>query len=101
MNPYLVLDLPLDADDATIRRRYLDAIKLAPPDHDPKRFQAVSAAYEQIKDQTSRNRYTLFNRVAPGDSPVDAFVRYLRLCPERPPLPAELMKEFLKTCAKP
>ena len=100
MNPYLVLNVPPTADDATIRRAYLDAIKLAPPDHDPKRFQAVSVAYEQIKDETSRHRHTLFNRTAPGDSPLDAFIRYLRLCPQRPPLPGDTMKEFLRTCAK-
>ncbi len=100
MNPYLVLGVPLDADDSTIRRAYLDAVKLAPPDHDPKRFQAVSAAYEQIKDERSRHRYTLFNCCPPGDSPLDAFVRYLRLCPQRPPLPSEVMKEFLRSCAK-
>jgi curved DNA-binding protein CbpA len=100
MNPYLILNVPLDANDQIIRRAYLDAIKLAPPDHDPKRFQAVSAAYEQIKDEPSRHHYTLFNRTAPGDSPLDAFVCYLRLRPQRQPLPFDVMKEFLRTCAK-
>ena len=100
MNPYVVLGVNLDADDQTIRRAYLEAVRLAPPDHHPRRFQAVSAAYEQIKDEPGRHRYTLFNRKPPGDSPLDAFVQYLRLCPETTPLPAEVMKEFLRTCAK-
>jgi len=98
MNPYLVLGVPREADDATIRRAYLEAIKLAPPDRDPLRFQALNVAYEQIKDETSRHRYTLFNCVPPGDSPLDAFVAYVRLRPQKPPLPAEVMKEFLRSC---
>ncbi len=100
MNPFLVLGLPLDADDASIRRAYLEALKLAPPDHDPKRFQAVAAAYEQIKDEPSRHRYTLFDKSAPGDSPLDAFVRCLRLRPQTQPLPSDVMKQFLRSCAK-
>jgi curved DNA-binding protein CbpA len=98
MNPYLVLGVPLNADDKTIRRAYLEAIKLAPPDHNPKRFQAVSAAFDQIRDESSRHRYALFDDTAPGDSPFDAFVGYLRLCPHHQPLPSNLMREFLRTC---
>ncbi|MCI0534820.1 MAG: J domain-containing protein [Verrucomicrobiales bacterium] len=99
-NPYVTLGVTLDADDQTIRRAYLEAVRLAPPDHDPKRFQAVSTAYEQIKDESSRHRYTLFNREPPGDSPLDVFVRFLRLVPQTTPLPADAMKEFLRACAK-
>ena len=100
MNPYLVLGLPANAEDASIRRAYLEAVKLAPPEHEPKRFQAVSAAYDQIKDEASRHRYVLFNQTPPGDSPLDALVRYGRLCPQKTPLPFEAMKEFLRLCAK-
>ncbi|MEY2407607.1 MAG: hypothetical protein QOF48_277 [Verrucomicrobiota bacterium] len=100
MNPYLVLGVPLGAEDSSIRRAYLEAIKLAPPDLEPKRFQAVSAAYEQIKDESSRHRYVLFNQTPPGDSPFDAMVRYIRLCPQRPPLPFDVMQDFLRVWAK-
>ena len=100
MNPYLVLGLAPDADDRTIRRAYLEAIKLSPPDHDPKRFQAVSAAYEKIKDEPSRHRYTLFDRTAPGDSPLDVFFRWAQLCRQFQPLPLGAMQEFLRSCCK-
>ena len=99
MNPYLVLGVAPDADDAAIRRAYLDAIKLAPPEHQPKRFQALNAAYEQIKDEASRHGHVLFHQEPPGETPLDAFVRTLRLRPARP-LPLDTMKEFLRSCAK-
>ena len=100
MNPYLVLGVPLAADDQSIRRAYLDAIKLAPPDHDAKRFQAVSEAYEQIKDEPSRHRYTLFNKTAPGESPLDVFLRYAQLRGQSQPMPFEAMKDLLRLCSK-
>ncbi len=100
MNPYLALGVPRQADDQTIRRAYLKAIKQAPPDLQPKRFQAVNAAYEQIKDEPGRHRHTLFNKTVPGDSPVDVFIRYAQLRSQVKPLPFEAMKEFLRSCSK-
>ena len=35
MDPYAALDLPADADDAAIRRRYLELVREFPPDHHP------------------------------------------------------------------
>jgi curved DNA-binding protein CbpA len=100
MNPYLVLNVPLKADDKTIRKAYLEAVKVASPDTNPKRFQALSEAYEKIKDESSRQQYYLFNRACPGDSPLDAFIRFAQLRPKTKPLPVEAMKEFLRACLK-
>jgi curved DNA-binding protein CbpA len=99
MNPYLVLGVPSEANDQTIRQAYLNAIKESPPEVDPKRFQAVSQAYEKIKDQESRHRHILFNRDCPASSPLDALARYAsqrRL----EPLPFDTMKEFLRSVAR-
>lgn len=101
MNPYLVLDVPLEAEDQTIRQAYLKALKDSPPEADPKRFQAVSQAYEKIKDQPSRHRYMLFDRDCPGHSPLDALVQYASHRRQFDPLPFEAMKEFLVAAAKP
>ncbi len=100
MNPYLVLKVPLNADDQQIRRAYLEAIKRATPDTHPQRFQEVSQAYESIKDEPSRLKFYLFNRCSPGDSPADAFLRYARSGPPLKPLPFEAMKEYLRAWAK-
>lgn len=100
MNPYLVLGVRLDADDQTIRRAYLDAIKLAPPDLDPLRFQALNTAYEQIKNEESRHAYVLFNTSPPGDSPLDVFVRHVQVQRQRRDLPFETMKGLLRACSK-
>jgi DnaJ-class molecular chaperone len=100
MNPYLVLGVPRDADDARIRQAYLDAVKQAPPDTHPDRFHAVSEAYEKIKDEPSRMRYYLFHTDCPGDSPLDVFVRFHQTHGKLKPPPFETMKEFLRACAK-
>ena len=100
MNPYLVLGVSLSADDGAIRQAYLEAIRLTPPDLAPARFTAVSAAYQQIKDEASRHHYTLFDRSVAGDSPIDAFARGMRGSAGATPLPFDVMKSFLKSCAK-
>ena len=101
MNPYLVLGVPRDAADARIRRAYLDAIKTETPETHPVRFKEIAAAYDKIKDETSRGRFELFDTEAPGDSPLDAFVRHARLAARPAPLGFEAMKEFLRACSKP
>ena len=100
MNPYLVLKVPRDADNQRIRRAYLEAVKAATPEANPTRFKEVAAAYERIKDETSRYRYELFQQEIPGESPLDVFLRYTRQCGKTAPLPMETMKEFLRACSK-
>lgn len=99
MNPYLVLGVPREADDGRIRRAWLEAVREAPPETHPLRFKEIAAAYDKIKDATSRCRYELFDTECPGDSPLDVIVRHARLA--RPaPLSFDTMKEFLRACAK-
>jgi curved DNA-binding protein CbpA len=100
MNPYLTLDLAPNATDEQIRRAYLDGIKVATPDTHPKRFQEISAAYEAIKDETSRLKYYLFDRQCPAESPLDAFLQFARSPHPPKPLPFEAMKELLRACSK-
>ena len=100
MNPFPVLGVPPNADDQAIRRAYLDAVKLATPESDPARFKLVAAAYDQIKDETSRCRYELFHRDAPGDSPLAAVLQHVRSSGNLQPMPFEAMKDFLRLCSK-
>lgn len=100
MNPYLVLGVPVDADDQTIRGAWLAAIKVAPPDVDPKRFQAITTAYEQIKNEVSRYQHTLFDHTPPGDSPMDVFVRHAQFQRQPQALTFDMMKQLLRACSK-
>lgn len=97
MNPYLVLGVPQDADDSTIRRVYLEGIKHASPDSDPKRFQALSQAYAKIKDEDSRLRHLLFNIDCPAQSPLDALRQHARMVRQIDPLPFDRFKEFVRS----
>lgn len=59
-DPYSVLGLSTDADDETIRRRYLELVHQFSPEHQPERFAAIRQAYEQLRDVDTRLRYQLF-----------------------------------------
>jgi len=70
MNPYLVLDVPDDADDEAIRAAYLVQLRRHPPDTDPEGFGRVQAAYQAIRDIEARCRWWFFERGESPDSPV-------------------------------
>jgi curved DNA-binding protein CbpA len=53
-DPFTVLGVTDDADDAEIRRRYLSLVKNFPPDRAPDRFQQFRAAYEALSDERKR-----------------------------------------------
>jgi curved DNA-binding protein CbpA len=61
-DPYSVLGVPDDADDETIRRRYLELVRESPPERNPEQFAAVRAAYERLKDLDARVRHRLFEQ---------------------------------------
>lgn len=100
MNPYLVLNVPRDADDARIRRTYLEAIRVATPETAPERFKALTAAYQQIKDEASRLRHELFHFEASGHSPLEVFLRHARLAARTAPPSFEALKSFLQHCSR-
>ena len=98
MNPYLILRLSPEAGDAEIRRAYLDAIREFPPEREPERFQAISQAYEQIRDEKSRLNYFLFNRESPEGMPFEVFLKFCAVSERKKPLDFEGMKAFLRSC---
>ena len=99
MNPYLILGVPPDADDRTVRQAYLDKIRVATPERDPRQFQALTAAYTQVQDMTSRRRHILFDTSVPARSLTGAFLDATVLSPTPEPLPLQALKEFLRSCA--
>ncbi len=61
-NPFHLLDIPEDADDAAIKKAYLKKVREYPPEHDPEQFQAIRTAFEAIKSHRNRLRYHLFQQ---------------------------------------
>src|SRR5262249_61973790 len=61
-DPSSVLEVPTDADDDAIRRKYLELVRRFPPEQNPERFAAIRAAYEALKDVNTRVRHRLFER---------------------------------------
>jgi DnaJ-class molecular chaperone len=88
-DPYEVLGLPRDADEAAIRTRYLELVRESPPDRAPERFAAVRAAYDEVRDPARRVRSQLFH-VATTDS-IDAMVDDLRNRLARTRLPLDTL----------
>ena len=75
-DPYEVLGLPTHADEAEIRRRYLELVRQFPPDRAPERFAAIRAAYDDVRDTARRLEAQLFE-TATSDS-LDAIAADLR-----------------------
>jgi curved DNA-binding protein CbpA len=74
-DPYAILEVPADADDATIRRRYLELVKQFSPEHHPEKFASIRKAYESVRDLETRLRYRLFE--AGRDDSIDAILEDL------------------------
>lgn len=53
-DPFAVLGVSDDADDETIKRRYLALVRAFPPDREPERFQAFRRAYEATSGKRER-----------------------------------------------
>jgi curved DNA-binding protein CbpA len=73
---YDILGVSPHADEAEIRRRYLELVREFPPDRAPERFAAIRAAYDDVRDPARRLSTLLFE---PGTSDsLDAIVADLR-----------------------
>jgi curved DNA-binding protein CbpA len=53
-DPFTVLGVADDADDAEIRQHYLALVRKFPPDRAPERFQELRAAYDALSDERKR-----------------------------------------------
>lgn len=72
-DPYLILGVPDDADDAAIEAAYLSGIKRYPPERDAERFQSLRAAYECLHTERDRLAHALFDTTPP--TPTDLLDR--------------------------
>ncbi len=79
-DPYQVLGLDANSDDVAIRKRYLELVKQFTPEHHPEKFAAVRAAYESLRDLTTRVRHRLFE--AGKNESLDALIEEVE-CPKQ------------------
>src|SRR5262245_47732633 len=59
-DPYAILGVAAGADEAAVRRRYLELVRQFPPDRAPERFAAIRAAYDAVRDPARRLEAQLF-----------------------------------------
>ncbi len=64
-DPYLMLGVGPDADDAAIHAAWLAAVKACPPERDAHRFEQVRTAYATIRTRKQRIAYELFDTRPP------------------------------------
>ncbi len=69
-DPYLILGVSDDADDAAIEAAYLEGIKRCPPERDAERFQALRLAYEALRTRRDRLARELFDASPPGPADI-------------------------------
>ena len=72
---YQTLGVPSDADDAAIRKRYLELVREFPPEQHPERFAAVRSAFEKIRTLDGRAKYWLFHRA--GEDTIEGIIEEL------------------------
>ncbi|MEO5376525.1 MAG: J domain-containing protein [Magnetococcus sp. DMHC-6] len=81
-NPFQILDVPVQTDDETVRKAWLNLVRIYPPERDPTRFQEIRTAYEAIKTYRDRSRFHLFE---PCEPVLESLMRHgLKRAPVRP-----------------
>jgi curved DNA-binding protein CbpA len=75
-NPYAILGLTADTDDAAVRARYLQLTREFPPEQHPEKSAAIREAYERLKDLDARAEDRLFG--GEQDETLDAMLDELR-----------------------
>jgi DnaJ-class molecular chaperone len=64
-NPYYLLGIDRNADDAAVRAAYLRAVQLCPPDRDAERFAALRRAFDALATERLRVANALFDHQPP------------------------------------
>lgn len=101
LNPWLVLNLPPDADDTAIRDAWRHALQEAPPEKDPVRFQAVQEAFTAIRDARSRADHAFMPGGSFPESPAAAVRALLPLPGMIKVPPPAAFHSYLQACAHP
>ncbi len=89
VDPYSILDVSPDVDEATLRRRYLELVRQNPPEKRPRQFAEIRQAYEQLRDPVRRLERQLF-QVRAGES-LDDVIADLRSRLQATRIPTEIL----------
>jgi curved DNA-binding protein CbpA len=69
IDPYAVLGVTRQADEAEVKRAYFRLVREFSPEKDPERFQEIRAAYEKVNTAESRAQTNLFLLQPPPELP--------------------------------
>jgi len=68
-DPYVILGIPRDADQDTIKRVYFEQVRAHPPESDPDQFKRIRAAYERLRTPERRAQTDMFLLQSPPAMP--------------------------------
>jgi curved DNA-binding protein CbpA len=88
-DPYEVMGISPDADEAAMRRRYLELVRQYPPEKCPEQFAEIRQAYDELRDPVARLRQQLFG-VRSKDT-VDDIIAELRSRVQATRIPTETL----------
>jgi len=80
-DPFVILGISPDADEAEVRARYLELVKQFPPERDPEKFQEIRGAFEAAKDPLAVAR----RLIAPPSHDVPRWADVLEAQKQNPP----------------
>lgn len=60
-DPHQILGVERGADEADIRRRYLELVHKHSPEREPERFAEIRLAYDRLRDPVTRMKSQIFN----------------------------------------
>jgi hypothetical protein len=99
MNPFLVLDVPLDVSDDGVRTAYQALLRRYPPERCPERFQQIHEAYQKLRTARDRWHWCLLHLDNGHDGPLEALEKFARLPGRMRPPGAPALRAFMRGCA--
>ncbi len=99
MNPFLVLDVPVDATDEQVRAAYQNLLRRYPPERRPGEFQTIQEAYQATRTAADRHHWLLFHLPTERIGPLEALENFARLPGRMKPPGAAAFRSFLRGCA--
>jgi len=99
MNPFVILDVPLDVTDEGVRAAYQALLRRYPPEHRPAQFQQIQEAYQDLRTERDRWRWRLFHLGGGCEGPLEALEQFARLPGRMKPPGAPAFRQLLRGCA--